>query len=80
MKEYIRTCIEGVAGFCFFENRKNDSYGNFHHRQRMYRLLTAEVNGAARASFDCRAAEVIVNDSYDSGYNIIFEKDAFMNI
>ena len=32
MKVYIQTDIEGVAGFCFFENRKDPSVENFHHR------------------------------------------------
>lgn len=74
MRVYIQTDIEGVAGFCFFENRKNDSYENCRHRQRMYRLLTGEVNAAVRAAFDSGADDVIVNDSHGSGYNIIFEE------
>jgi D-amino peptidase len=73
MKIYIQTDIEGVAGFCFFEDRKNPSYMNAEHRMRMYRLLTNEVNAAVQGAFDAGADEVVVNDSHGSGYNILFE-------
>ena len=73
MKIYIQTDIEGIAGFCFFENRADQSVENFNHRQRMRRLLTNEVNSAVKAAFDAGADEVIVNDSHGTGYNIIFE-------
>jgi D-amino peptidase len=74
MKVYVQTDIEGIAGFCFFENRRNPSAENWSHRQRMYRLLTAEVNAAVKAAFDSGADEVIVNDNHGSGYNILFEE------
>ena len=74
MKVYIQTDIEGVAGFCFFENRKDPSVENFHHRQRMRQLLTDEVNAAVKAAFEAGADEVLVNDSHGSGYNILFEQ------
>lgn len=74
MKIYIQTDIEGVAGFCFFENRGDQSMENFHHRQRMRKLLTDEVNAAVKASFDAGADEVLVNDSHGTGYNIMFEE------
>lgn len=73
MKVYIQTDIEGVAGYCFFENRKNPSAENLAHRHRMYRLLTNEVNAAVKAAFDSGADDVIVNDNHGSGYNIFFE-------
>lgn len=73
MKIYIQTDIEGVAGFCFFENHADKGYENVQHRYRMYKLLTDEVNAAVRAAFDSGAEEVLVNDSHSSGYNIIFE-------
>ena len=57
MKVYIQTDIEGVAGFCFFENRKDASVENFNHRQRMRRLLTNEVNTAVTAAFESGADE-----------------------
>ena len=74
MKLYIQTDIEGVAGFCYRENRVSRDYEVIRHRYRMYKLLTAEVNAAVRASFDSGADEVIVNDNHGSGYNILFEE------
>ena len=68
MKVYVQTDIEGVAGFCFRENRTNANYETIQHRYRMYKLLTAEVNAAVRAAFDSGADEVIVNDSHGTGY------------
>ena len=73
MKIYVQTDIEGIAGFCFFENRRDPSYENIRHRHRMYKLLTDEVNAAVQGAFDAGADEVIVNDSHGSGYNILFE-------
>lgn len=73
MKIYIQTDIEGIAGFCFFENHADKGYENVQHRYRMYKLLTDEVNAAVRAAFDAGADEVLVNDSHGSGYNIYFE-------
>lgn len=74
MKVYVQTDIEGVAGFCFFENRRSRDYEVINHRYRMYKLLTAEVNAAVRAAYDSGASEVIVNDNHGSGYNILFEE------
>jgi D-amino peptidase len=74
MKIYVQTDLEGVAGFCFFENREPKDIESVIHRQRMYRLLTGEVNAAVRAAFDSGAREVYVNDSHGSGYNLIFEE------
>ena len=74
MKVYIQTDIEGVAGFCFFENRKNKDYENVLHRQRMYKLFTAEVNAAVTAAFEAGATEVYVNDSHGTGI-ILFLKN-----
>jgi len=74
MKIYIQTDIEGVAGNVFFESRKEKSYENYEHRRRMYKLLTGEVNAAAKAAFDAGASEVVINDNHGSGYNIIFEE------
>ena len=73
MKIYIQTDIEGIAGFCFFEERGNQSYDNVQHRYRMYKLLTDEVNAAVQGAFDAGADEVVVNDSHGCGYNILFE-------
>ena len=74
MKVYIQTDIEGVAGFCFFENRQDPSIENYQHRARMRKLLTGEVNAAVKAAFQAGADQVLVNDSHGSGYNILFEE------
>ena len=74
MKIYIQTDIEGIAGFCFFENRRDKGLENFNHKQRMRKLLTNEVNAAVKAAFDAGADDVIINDNHGSGYNIIFEE------
>ena len=74
MKVYVQTDIEGIAGFCFRENRANTGVEGVQHRYRMYKLLTDEVNAAVRAAFDEGAEEVIVNDNHGSGYNILFEE------
>jgi len=74
MNVYIQTDIEGVAGFVFFDNFQNDTHEGFSHRQRMRKLLTCEVNAAARAAFDTGANSVLINDSHGCGYNILFEE------
>ena len=57
MKVYVQTDIEGIAGFCFRENRANTGVEGVQHRYRMYKLLTNEVNAAVRAAFDEGAEE-----------------------
>lgn len=73
MKIYIQTDIEGVAGVTFFENKDYNSIFVYHHRERMRKLLTGEVNAAVKAAFDFGATEVVINDSHGSAYNIHFE-------
>ena len=73
MKVYIQTDIEGVAGFLSFEDRSSRTMDNFSHRQRMYRLLTGEVNAAVRGCKAAGADVIYINDSHGSGYNILFE-------
>ncbi len=72
MKVYIQTDLEGVAGVVFFENRQPGAE-NQEHRRRMRRLLTGEVDAAARAAFDAGASQVVINDNHGSCYNILFE-------
>ena len=74
MKVYIQTDIEGVAGWASFEDRITQTIDNYEHRQRMYRLLTGEVNAAVRAAKACGAETIYVNDNHGSAYNIIFEE------
>lgn len=73
MNVYIQTDIEGIAGWISFEDTDTQTIENYQHRQRMYWLLTAEVNAAVTAAADCGAEKIYVNDSHNSGYNIIFE-------
>jgi len=74
MKVYIETDIEGIAGYISFEDRETQTIENFYHRQRMYRLLTGEVNAAIQGAKEAGADVIYVNDSHGSGYNIIFEE------
>jgi D-amino peptidase len=74
MNVYIQTDIEGIAGWISHEDRETQTIENYEHRQRMYRLLTAEVNAAVLAAKQCGAERILVNDSHGSGYNIIFEE------
>ncbi len=74
MRVYIQTDIEGIAGWCFYDNRKNPSIENYMHRRRMRKLLTREVNAAVTASFDAGADDVIVHDNHGDGYSIFFEE------
>lgn len=68
MKIYIQTDIEGIAGYVFFENRKDKSIENHEHRMRMKKLLTNEVNAAVKASFDAGASYVVINDNHGCAY------------
>lgn len=72
MKVYIHTDIEGIAGWVFYASW-NSSMANIRHLERMNRLLTDEVNAAARACLEMGAEEIYVNDSHGSGYSILFE-------
>lgn len=70
---YIQTDIEGVAGYVHYSSTSS-SLWNYHHVQRMNRLLTAEINAAALACKEAGAEEVLVNDSHGPCYNILFEE------
>lgn len=63
-----------MAGFISFEDRDTQTLDNFHHRQRMYKLLTGEVSAAVKSAKDGGADIIYVNDSHGSGYNILFEE------
>ena len=74
MNVYIQTDIEGIAGWISHEDRETQTIENYDHRQRMYRLLTRQVNAAVLAAKEAGAEYILVNDSHGSGYNIIFEE------
>jgi D-amino peptidase len=73
MKVYINTDIEGVAGWVFYATFA-DTLSNFHHTQRMNRLLTNEVNAAVTAAFEAGADDVIICDGHGVAYHILFEE------
>jgi D-amino peptidase len=72
MKVYINTDIEGIAGWVFYSEYSNSMF-NFHHIQRMNRLLTNETNAAVKAAFDAGATDVYVNDNHGHCFSIFFE-------
>jgi D-amino peptidase len=72
-KVYLHTDIEGVAGYVHYYSM-SASLWNFHHVQRMNRLLTGEINAAALACKESGVKEVWVNDSHGPCYNILFEE------
>jgi len=73
MKVYINTDIEGVAGWAFYASWSNSPV-NLQHLNRMNRLLTNEVNAAAKACKEMGADEVYVNDNHGCAWNILFEE------
>ena len=74
MNLYIHTDIEGVAGMVHFEKRDDDTLRNWSIRQRMFRLLTDEVNASIEGALDAGVdGQILVNDAHGSGYSIIFE-------
>ena len=69
----MMTDLEGVAGVTAFEDREADSHANHAVRQRLSRLLTAEVNAAVAGLYDGGATTVIVDDGHGGGYTLDFE-------
>jgi D-amino peptidase len=68
MKVYIVTDLEGVAGISQWDPRhQGDTPHTALKRQQFGRLLTEEVNAAARGFFAGGATEVIVNDGHGAG-------------
>ncbi len=68
MKVYIVTDLEGVAGISQWDPRHGDDTPfNALKREQFSRLLTEEVNAAARGFFAGGATEVIVNDGHGAG-------------
>ncbi len=72
-KAYIHTDIEGVAGYVHYYSLSS-SLWNFHHVQRMNRLLTREVEAAVRALKAEGIEEIYVSDSHGPAYNLNFEE------
>lgn len=74
MKVYIVTDLEGVAGITQWDPRhQGDTPTTALVRQKFSRLLTEEVNAAARGLFAGGATEVVVNDGHGAGETIDVE-------
>lgn len=73
LKVYIHSDMEGVAGVTFMEDSKGKSIANF-HREKMRRLMTEEVKAAVAGCLDAGAKVIYVNDSHDTGVNILYEE------
>ena len=68
MKVYVVTDLEGVAGITQWDPRhQGDTPAAALKREQFSRLLTEEVNAAARGFFAGGATEVIVNDGHGAG-------------
>jgi D-amino peptidase len=72
MKVYIIADVEAVAGVVFYEHRHAAmSHLNFDVLARNRRLITEEVNAAARGAFNAGATRVIAHDHHGLGYTIL---------
>jgi D-amino peptidase len=72
MKVYIIADVEAVAGVVFYEHRHAAmSHLNFDVLARNRRLITEEVNAAARGAFKAGATRVIAHDHHGLGYTIM---------
>lgn len=74
MKLYFMVDMEGISGMVHFEDRKSDTIENYYKRERIRRLLTAEVNAAVKGAVKAGAKEVLINDSHGRCYNILIEE------
>ncbi len=70
MRVYVSSDIEGVAGVV---NAEHQNPGAGIEYQRARRLMTEEVNAAARAAFDAGASAVVVNDAHGPNTNVLIE-------
>jgi D-amino peptidase len=66
--------MEGTSGMVHFEDRKSQTIENYYRRERIRRLLTAEVNAAVKGAVKAGVKEVLINDSHASCYNILIEE------
>lgn len=71
MRVYVSSDIEGVAGVVA---REQTTPAGGTEYQRARKLMTAEVNTAARAAFDAGAAEVWINDGHGPNTNLLVEE------
>ena len=74
---YVMTDLEGVAGVDDWDPRHREdatTAKGVYDRAEMQRLLTAEVNAAARGLFAAGVTEVLVNDAHGAGRTILSEE------
>lgn len=74
---YMMTDLEGVAGVDDWDPRHTDyavEAKGVYERSEMQRLLTGEVNAAARGLFAAGVEEVLVNDAHGAGRTILPEE------
>jgi D-amino peptidase len=70
MKILIAADMEGISGVVSWDH-VDSSHAEY---PRFRRIMTAEVNAAARAAFEAGADEVIIADGHGSGLNILIEE------
>ncbi len=70
MRVYVSADIEGVAGVVDASHQSPEGGTEY---QRARRLMTEEVNAAARAAFDAGASIVVVNDAHGPNTNLLVE-------
>ena len=74
---YMMTDLEGVAGVDDWDPRHREdatTAKGVYDRAEMQRLLTAEVNAAAKGLFAAGVTEVLVNDAHGAGRTILSEE------
>ena len=67
---YISADIEGTAGVVSKEQLGPEGF----EYQQAREWMTAEVNAACEAAFECGIEEVVVSDSHGNGQNLLLEK------
>lgn len=74
---YLMTDLEGVAGIDDWDPRHRDdatTAKGTYDRAEMQRLLTGEINAAARGLFAAGIEEVLINDAHGAGRTILPEE------
>jgi D-amino peptidase len=71
MRVYVSADIEGVAGVVSAEQTSPAGGAEY---QRARRLMTREVNAAARAAFDTGTSAVVINDAHGPNTNVLVEE------
>ena len=73
---YMFTDLEGVAGVDDWDPRHREDAAHargIYERSEMQRLLTGEVNAAAKGLFEAGVEEILINDAHGAGRTILVE-------